>query len=131
MLNQALFSAAFPYQGDVLGLPVSDLAAASQWYREHFAMVEVERLDQPLPTVILERDGTRIGFAVNGGDPTQHGAAVLVSNIQSLKAEFESKGLKVGNWRTDERDGKKYQVFFIVAPDGLCYYFHEPIVGAK
>ena len=31
------------------------------------------------------------------------------------------------NWRVDERDGQKYQVFFVVAPDGLCYYFHEPI----
>jgi hypothetical protein len=27
----------------------------------------------------------------------------------------------------DERDGKKYQVFFVVAPDGLCYYFHQRI----
>ena len=25
------------------------------------------------------------------------------------------------------RDGQKLQVFFAVAPDGLCYYFHEPI----
>ena len=90
-------------------------------------MVEVERHDQPVPTIILERDGTRIGFSINGGDASQDGAAVLVSGIQELKEEFEAKGVKIGNWRVDERDGQKFQVFFVVAPDGLCYYFHQPI----
>ena len=33
----------------------------------------------------------------------------------------------IANWRVDERDGRKYQVFFVVGPDGLCYYFHQPI----
>lgn len=90
-------------------------------------MEVVERLQQPVPTVILARDGIRLGFAINGGDPAQDGAAVLVSDIRGLKDEFESRGAKVGNWRVDERDGRKYQVFFVVAPDGLCYYFHEPL----
>jgi len=127
MRNHPAFKAAFPYQNDVLALPVTDLNIASAWYSKSFSMVEVQRHDTPVPTVILERDGTRIGFAINGGDASQDGAAVLVSGIQKLKEEFEAKGLKVGNWRVDERNGKKLQVFFIVAPDGLCYYFHEPI----
>ena len=125
MADEPRFKKAFPYQKDVLALPVTDLDAASKWYGEHFGMTEVERLDQPVPTVILERDGIRIGFAINGRDPSQDGAAVLVSNIRGLKDELESKGAKIGNWRVDERDGRKYQVFFVVAPDGLCYYFHE------
>jgi hypothetical protein len=29
----------------------------------------------------------------------------------------------------DERDGRKLQVFFVAAPDGLCYYFFEAIDG--
>jgi catechol 2,3-dioxygenase-like lactoylglutathione lyase family enzyme len=127
MTNTPQFKAAFPYQNDVLALPVTDLDTASRWYCEHFGMREVERLDEPVPTVILERDGTRIGFAINGGDPAQDGAAVLVSNIGGMKHELEAKGAKVGNWRVDERDSKRFQVFFVVAPDGLCYYFHEPI----
>ena len=90
-------------------------------------MVEVERRDQPAPTVILERDGTRIGFSVNGGDPSQDGAAILVSSIGDMRNELESKGIKTGNWRVDERNGQKLQVFFVVAPDGLCFYFHEPL----
>jgi catechol 2,3-dioxygenase-like lactoylglutathione lyase family enzyme len=129
MANEPRFKKAFPYQKDALALPVTDLDAASKWYGEHFGMREVERLDQPVPTVILERDGVRIGFAINGGDPAQDGAAVLVSNIGGLKDELEAKGAKIGNWRVDERAGQKHQVFFVVAPDGLCYYFHEPIEG--
>jgi catechol 2,3-dioxygenase-like lactoylglutathione lyase family enzyme len=129
MSTQPQFKKAYPFQKDVLALPVADLDSSSRWYCEHFGMVEVERLHQPVPTVILERDGTRLGFAVNGGDPAQDGAALLVSDIGSLKDELEHKGAKVGNWRVDDRDGEKYQVFFVIAPDGLCYYFHEPIYG--
>jgi catechol 2,3-dioxygenase-like lactoylglutathione lyase family enzyme len=125
MSSKPEFKKAFPYQKDVLALPVTDLDAASRWYCAHFGMVEVERREKPVPTVVLERDGTRIGFAVNGGDAAQDGAAVVVSNIGGLKEELERKGAKIGNWRIDEMDGQKYQVFFVVAPDGLCYYFHE------
>ena len=121
------FKAAFPFQDDVLALPVWDLDAASEWYSACFGMKEVQRIDEPYPTVILERDSARIGFSVNGGDATQDGAAILVSNILVLKEELESNGVNINNVRIDDRDGQKYQVFFVVAPDGLCYYFHEPI----
>jgi catechol 2,3-dioxygenase-like lactoylglutathione lyase family enzyme len=127
MAEQARFKAAFPYQRDILALPVVDVDAAARWYTESFGMVEVERRDQPAPTVILERDGTRIGFSVNGGDASQDGAAILVSGIGEMRSELEARGVKTGNWRVDERNGQKLQVFFVVAPDGLCYYFHEPL----
>lgn len=127
MRSPPTFKAAFPYQNDVLALPVTDLDAASAWYSTSFGMVEVDRHDQPVPTVILERDGTRIGFSINGCDASQDGAAVLVSGIRELKEEFEFNGVKIGSWRVDERDGQKLQVFFVAAPDGLCFYFHEPI----
>ncbi len=131
MRKQSIFKAAFPYQKDVLALPVTDLNAASAWYSKSFGMVEVERHDQPFPTVILERDGTRIGFSINGGDASQDGAAVLVSGIHELRKELESNGVKIANWRLDERDGRELQVFFVVAPEGLCYYFHEPKVDIQ
>ena len=127
MTSGAEFKQAFPFQKDVLALPVTDLEAASRWYSAHFGMVEVERVTQPVPTVVLERDGTRIGFSVNGGDASQDGAAVLVSNIRALKDELERNGAQVGNWRVDEQRGVRHQVFFVVAPDGLCFYFHEPL----
>ena len=59
----------------------------------------------------------------------EDGAAILVSGISRLKEELEANGVKTGNWQIDERDGKKLQVFFVVAPDGLCYYFHEPVTS--
>lgn len=90
-------------------------------------MVEVERKDLPHPTVVIERQGVQIGFAINGGDPAQDGAAILVSNIKGIKTELESNGVKVGDLQVEERDDKNLHVFFVVAPDGLCYYIHEPI----
>ncbi len=122
-----LFEAAFPFADDVLALPVADIDTAAEYYAKAFGLTEVERHENPVPTVIMGRDGTRIGFAVNGGDPTQDGAAIRVSDAQRAKDEIEANGVETGNWRVDVRDGQKLQVFFVVAPDGLCFYFHQPI----
>jgi catechol 2,3-dioxygenase-like lactoylglutathione lyase family enzyme len=127
MSAEPRFKAAFPYQKDVLALPVTDLDAASKWYSEHFGMLEVERRADPLPAVVLERDGVRLGFEINGGDAAQDGAAILVSGISDMRRDLETRGVETGNWRIDERRGSKFQVFFVAAPDGLCYYFHEPL----
>lgn len=126
MSESPLFAAAFPYQKDVLALPVSDLDAAARWYAKSFGLTEVERRTDPHPTVILERDGVRFGFAVNGGDASQDGAAILVSDIERARQELEANGVRIGESRIDERNGRKLHVFFVVAPDGLCYYFHQP-----
>jgi len=120
MTIEPTFKSAFPHQNSVMALPVTDLDKASDWYCNHFGMTEIERREHPVPTVILERDGTRIGFSINGGDASQDGAAILVANIHMLKDAFESNGIKIANWRVDERDGQKLRVFFVVAPDGLC-----------
>ncbi len=130
MSSEPAFKSASPYQDDVLALPVTDLDTASSWYSRHFGMTEVERHETPVRTVILERDGIRLGFAINGGDASQDGAAIRVMNIRKIRDELESNGVSIANWRVDERDGRKMQVFFVVAPDGLCYYFHEPIDAA-
>ncbi len=119
------FDSASPYQDDILGLPVTDLDATSKWYCRHFAMTEISRSTHP-PTVILQRDKVRLGFAINGGDPSAAGAAIAVRQIEQLKSELESTGITISNPRVDQRDGIAYNVFFVVAPDGLCYYFHEP-----
>ena len=129
--SSKLYEAAYPFADDVLALPVDDVDRAAGWYAHRFGLVEVERRTAPFPTVIMERDGVRIGFAVNGGDPSQAGAAILVGDIHRARDELEANGVKTANWRVDERDGRKYQVFFVVAPDGLCYYFHQPILPTR
>ena len=125
--RDALFTNAFPYRDDLLALPVSDIDEAARWYGSHFGLTEVQRQTEPVPAVIMGRDGVRIGFAVNGGDATQDGAAILVSDIHRARREFEASGVSIANWRIDERDEQRFQVFFVVAPDGLCFYFHQPI----
>ncbi len=127
MMGSPGFKAAFPFQNDVLALPVTDIDAAARWHCSAFGMKEVERFSTPVPTVILERDGTRIGFAVTGADPEQDGAAILVEGIAGIRSELEANGVDTANWRVDERNGRKLQVFFAAEPGGLCYYFHEPI----
>ena len=126
-MDSKLYEAAYPFQDDVLALPVEDIDQAVAYYGTRFGLREVERRDDPVPTVILERDGVNIGFAINGGDASQDGAAILVTDIGRARDELEANGVATANWRIDERDGGKYQVFFVVAPDGLCYYFHQPI----
>ena len=128
MSDQPLFEAAFPYQDDVLALPVEDLDRAANWYARAFGLAEVERRDSPVPTVIMQRDGVQIGFAINGGDATQDGAAILVSDLERARRELEANGISPGDSRVDDHNGKQLRVFFVVAPDGLCYYFHQPIV---
>lgn len=126
-----LYVAAFPFADDVLALPIKDIAQTVKWYGEAFGLKEIERRSSPLPAVIMERDGLKLGFAINGGDAEQEGAAILVSDIQRARDELEAKGISTANWRVDERDGEKFQVFFVVAPDGLCFYFHQPIEDAR
>ncbi len=127
MRPEKLYVAAYPFADDVLALPVTDIEHTVKWYEDAFGLKEVERRESPHPVVIMERDGTRLGFAINGGDASQDGAAIQVSDIQRAREELEAKDIRTADWRVDERDGQKYQVFFVVAPDGLCYYFHQPI----
>lgn len=127
MTPDNLYVAAYPFADDVLALPVEDIPQTVKWYSHAFGLKEIERRETPLPSVIMERDDVRIGFAVNGGDATQDGAAILVADIHQARAELEANGIETGNWRVDERDGRKFQVFFVVAPDGLCFYFHQPL----
>jgi hypothetical protein len=131
MSEESRFQAAFPYQDDVLALPVTDIDAAARWYGRCFGMVEIERRTAPVPGVVLERDGTRIGFCVNGEDPSQDGAAILVSGIQGIRSQLAAGGVNVGELCVHEREGQRFRAFFVVAPDGLCYYFHEPIREAQ
>ncbi len=121
------FEAAYPFLDDVTTLPVKDLDETVAWYSSAFGLTEVKRTSDPVPQVIMVRDDSTVGFAINGNDPTQDGAAILVRDIKKIKEELESNGVETANWRVDERDDQRLQVFFVVAPDGLCFYFHEPI----
>lgn len=117
----------YPYMEDLLSLPVKDIEATSSWYQKTLGLIEVDRTDTPNKTVLMERDGVKLGFSENGGDSSQDGAAILVSDIYLMRTELEEKDVQISNWRIEERENKKYQVFFVKDPDELCYYFHQLI----
>ena len=51
------------------------------------------------------------------------GVAMLPPYPEAAFAELKSRGLgrEEADYRTDDHGEKSYRVFFVVAPDGLCY----------
>ena len=70
---------------------------------------------------------SEIGLAENGGDPTQDGCAFHVKDLEALFLEFSANGLNKerSEFKIEQRDNGAWKVFYVVAPDGLCYWFGE------
>lgn len=135
---KATFKNAWPYQDDVMTLPVADVEAAAPFYESMMGFRVVERSDSPNRSLVLERDGLRIGLNENDGDPSQAGVAFEVDNVEAAYAEFKANGLtpvrdgprdptgsisaEIG---TETQGDSEWRVFYIVAPDGLCYWIGE------
>jgi catechol 2,3-dioxygenase-like lactoylglutathione lyase family enzyme len=87
----------------------------------------LERKHAPHNAAILSRDAIRIGLAENGGDPTQEGCFFEVDDVEGAFAELKANGLNKDDagFRVDKYGETSYRVFFVVAPDGLCYCLGE------
>jgi catechol 2,3-dioxygenase-like lactoylglutathione lyase family enzyme len=122
-MMKALFMTAAPYTNDALNLPVQDVDKAIPYYEKVFGFRVVSRQDAPHKSVILARDNVQIGLAENGGDPTQEGCFFEVDNVEAAFAELKANGLEKdeAGFRIDRHGGAAWKVFFVVAPDGLCY----------
>lgn len=127
-----LFSSADGYMDNVLGsnkdpaLPVTSLDDTVDWYGRHFGLEVIERCDDEF--VVMMRDGVRIGFVINGMDASEDGAVIRVHNIYRMRSIFSSLGVEIDNWQIDiDSNGISSQVFYVRAPDGLCYYFYQPL----
>ena len=85
------------------------------------------RNDSPCNSAILERDEIEIGLAENGGDSSQEGCFFEVDNVETAFAELKANGLKneVPDFRIDQQGETSWKVFFVIAPDGLCYCLGE------
>lgn len=123
----ATLDRAFGYQGDNMKLPVPDLAAALPFYESMLGFRVTSRRDAPVKGAVLARDGVEIGLEENGGDPTQDGCAFHVTDLAALLEELRGRGLAKGpsDIGIEQRDGNAWSVFYVVAPDGLCYWFGE------
>jgi len=127
----ATLEKAWGYQGDTMNLPVRDLAAALPFYETVLGFRVLSRSDTPHTSAVLARDQVQIGLSENGGDSTQDGCAFYVRNLESLLAEFNANGLhkELSEFDIEQHDGEPWKVFYVVAPDGLCYWFGERQAG--
>jgi lactoylglutathione lyase len=126
-MGKAALEKAWGYQGDNMNLPVPDLDAALPFYETVLGFRLQSRSDTPHKSAVLARDRVQIGLAENGGDPTQDGCAFHVKDLESLFAEFNANGLQkeLSAFDIEQHDDVAWKVFYVVAPDGLCYWFGE------
>jgi len=124
---KGMLEKAFGYQGDNMNLPVADVDAAVPFYERMLGFRVVSRSDAPHRSAVLARDDVQMRLAENGGDPTQDGCAFHVQNVEALLAEFKDNGVDKSSADLDfeEHDAARWKVFYVVAPDGLCYWFGE------
>ena len=120
---------AFGYQGDNMNLPVRDLSAALPFYEKVLGFKVVSRHDTPHNSATLARDQVQMRLAENGGDPSQDGCAFHVTGLEGLFAEFKTNGLQkeLSEFSVENHGESSFRVFYVVAPDGLCYWFGERV----
>ena len=110
-----------------MNLPVENVEEAIPFYESVMGFHVAARADAPHKSVVLTRDGIKIGLAENGGDPTQDGCFFEVDNVETAFAELKANGFEKqeADFRIDKYGDKKFKVFFVIAPDGLCYCLGE------
>ena len=122
---RAIFKTVAPYADDAMSLPVKDVGAATPYYEKTFGFRVVSQQDAPHRSVILARDNIQIGLAENGGDSSQEGCFFEIDNLAAAFEEINGGPPTESAFRLDKLAGVPYRVFFVVAPDGLCYMLGE------
>ena len=125
--TKAKFREAWPYKEDKMNLPVKDVDSAIPFYETFMGFHLVSKHNEPCKTAVLARDEIQMAIAENGGDPTQEGCFFEVDNVEIALYEFKSYGLKkeVSDIDIQKHGETSWRVFFVVAPDGLCYCMGE------
>src|SRR5450432_3921772 len=124
---KAVFKVAAPYTRDAMNLPVQNVDKAIPYYEETLGFHVISRQDAPYKSVVLGRDSIRIGLAENGGDPSQEGCFFEVDNIEAAFEEIRGTPPVESAFRKEKFADVTHRVFFVVAPDGLCYMLGEPV----
>ena len=120
------FFRAAPYADDAMNLPVRDIEAAIPFYESKMGFNVESRSDDGCRRVVLERDTIQIGLAENGGDPSQEGCFFEVDDVDAAAAELRSYDPSLNvDLKTQQHGETTYRLFFVIAPDGLCYCIGE------
>lgn len=120
---------AWPYQKDKMQLPVANLDKALPFYKNVMGFHIDSIHDTPVKSAVLSRDEIQMGLAENGGDPSQDGCFIEVENVETALNELHSNGYNITSQNiTQQKHGETtWKVFFVVAPDGLCYCIGQKI----
>jgi catechol 2,3-dioxygenase-like lactoylglutathione lyase family enzyme len=123
----AKFLRAAAYADDEMNLPVKNVSASIPFYERVMGFEVLSETDTPTRAAILGRDDIKIGLSENGGDPAQEGCFFEVDDVEAAFTELRSRGLdrEDAGYRVDQHGETSYRVFFVVAPDGLCYCLGE------
>jgi lactoylglutathione lyase len=124
-MRKAIFKRAAPFGNDALNMPVGSLEAAIPFYEYKLGFRLVSREDRPMKRALLERDEVRIGLAENGGDSSQEGCFFEVSDVEAAFVEIKGMEPTAEDLELQEFGRLPFRVFFVVAPDGLCYTVGE------
>lgn len=122
---------AWGYQGDATNLPVASVDLSLPFYERVLGFNVEATGSTPDRSAVLERNGIRMRIVENGGDPTQDGCAFEVDNVEALFEEFRAKDWPPSSKLSDalkievRNDGTSWKVFYVIAPDGLCFWFGE------
>ena len=110
---------------------MQDLGAALPFYENVLGFQVLSRSDTPYKSAVLARDEVQMRLEESGGDPSQDGCAFHVQDLDSLFAEFTAKGLakERSEFDVENHGDANWRVFYVVAPDGLCYWFGERQAG--
>jgi len=124
--HNATIRQAWPYQQSVMDLPVNDLDAALPFYVETMGFRLVSQHETPQKSACLARDMVQIGLTENGGDPAQDGCVFEVDSVANALAELIANGwTERPEFQRQQHGATSWKVFFVVAPDGLCYCYGE------
>ena len=118
----------YPISGeDLSALPVKEVGPAVAFYQTVLAFSVVF---QDAATATVQRDDAQLGLVKKPDHkPEEAGScAFAVTDLDTMRAELDGRGLDLGTIRIDEWDGKKYRVFFLrEAENGYCYCFSQQV----
>jgi hypothetical protein len=119
------FSGVYPIgDTDTGALPVRSVGPAVGYYAHVLGFSVVSRDEK---AAVLERDGVRIGLAVNRADPEQASCYFAVSDVEALHRELAEKGIEPSAIRDEEHGGRQLRVFFAQEPFGVCFCFGQRV----
>jgi lactoylglutathione lyase len=125
--TKAIFKSAWAYQKDEMNLPIPNLEEALPFYEQIMGFQVRSKSISGLKSAVLIRDSIQIGLSENGADPSQDGCFFEVDDVEAAFTELKSNGLNKENpdYKLENHGATSWRVFFIIAPDGLCYCLGE------